>query len=189
MITIKIIYHSGYNHTKKQAEHVKIGADKVDNTKVDLVTTEEAIKDIDQFANVDAIIFGSPTYMGSVSADFKQFMDASSSAWFNRSWKDKIAAGFTNSGSMSGEKMNTLNTFIAFAMQHAMIWVGQAELDGSPKEEPGKPDAINRIGSALGAMAQSIQLSPDQTSASSGDLKTAEILGQRVANITKKFKS
>lgn len=46
----------------------------------------------------DAIIFGSPTYMGGVSAQFKAFADASSEFWADQRWANKLAAGFTSGG-------------------------------------------------------------------------------------------
>ena len=61
-----------------------------------------------ELAAADVIVFGAPTYMGSASAVFKQFMDASSKAWYGDVWKNKLAAGFTNSASWSGDKLNTL---------------------------------------------------------------------------------
>ena len=55
-------------------------------------------------AAADAIVFGSPTYMGNVSWQFKSFADASSKPWYGQAWKDKLAAGFTNSASINGDK-------------------------------------------------------------------------------------
>lgn len=185
---IVILYHSGYGHTKVQAQHVEQGARSVSDVSTTLVTTEEAIQDFSLLEKADAIIFGSPTYMGSVSAQFKAFMDASSSVWMKQLWKDKIAAGFTNSLSLSGDKLNSLIQMAVFAAQHGMIWVGQSELNASPKNEPGKSDVVNRIGSYLGAMAQSENDSPEVTPPS-GDLKTAELLGKRVATIAKRFQN
>lgn len=52
-------------------------------------------------------MFGSPTYNGMPSAWFKQFMADSAVVWRTLGWKDKIAAGFTNSASQSGDKLNT----------------------------------------------------------------------------------
>jgi NAD(P)H dehydrogenase (quinone) len=60
--------------------------------------------------DADAIIMGSPTYMGSVSWQFKKFADASSKPWFSQAWKDKIFAGFTNSATMNGDKLSTCIT-------------------------------------------------------------------------------
>ena len=188
MIKISIVYHSGFGHTEVQAKHVETGASSIEGIKTELVKVEIAAKNPEILNESDAIIFGSPTYMGSASAPFKEFMDASSKLWFEQKWKDKIAAGFTNSHSMSGDKLNTLIQMTIFAMQHSMIWVGLGQMNQSPDGQAAKPDVVNRIGSFLGAMAQSENDSPEITPPP-GDLKTAELLGKRVAEITKKFKS
>lgn len=188
MTKIAIVYHSGFGHTHVQAQHVKIGSDSVQGVESTLFKVEDITNNPEELNAYDAIIFGSPTYMGSVSAPFKAFMDESSKVWFKQEWKDKIAAGFTNSHSMSGDKLNTLVQLTIFAMQHSMIWVGLGEMNQSPDGQAAKPEAINRIGSFLGAMAQSENEAPDVTPPS-GDLKTAELLGKRVATLTQKQKS
>lgn len=187
MKKIAVVYHSGYGHTEKQAQHVLKGVQSVKYTEGQLVTAEEATKNPDILNEYDGMIFGSPTYMGSVSAPFKGFMDASSKNWFEGKWQNKTAAGFTNSHSLSGDKLNTLVQLAVFAAQHGMIWIGQAEKNASPEGNPGKADAVNRMGSTLGAMAQSENDSPEVTPPS-GDLKTAELLGQRVAEITQRLR-
>ena len=78
----------------------------------------------------DAIIFGCPTYMGSPSADMKRFMEASSGRWMEQKWADKLAAGFTNSGSWNGDKQNTLVSFLTLAAQHGMVWINLNLLPG-----------------------------------------------------------
>ena len=183
MKKIAIIYHTGFGHTKIQAEHVLQGLNKVTHIEAKIFTINEAIDKIDTLELYDALIFGSPTYMGSVSAQFKEFMDKSSTIWFARKWQNKIAAAFTNSHSMSGDKLNSLMQLNIFAMQHGMIWVGQAELNTSPEGDAGNSIAINRLGSFLGAMAQT----ENNLEISQGDLLTAEKLGIRVAEITKKL--
>ena len=130
MTKIAVVYHSGYGHTGVQAEAVARGAGKVPDTIVTLLTAEEAQK-WELLADADAIIFGSPTYMGSAAAEFKKFMEASSKLWYTRDWKDKVAAGFTTSASQSGDKLNTLIQLAVFAAQHGMIWVGQDLLPGN----------------------------------------------------------
>ena len=102
-------------------------------------------------------------------------------------WQNKIAAGFTNSFSMSGDKLNVLIQMAIFAAQHGMIWVGQSEPNQSPENQPGNIHAINRMGSYLGAMAQSENDTPDRTP-SLGDLQTAIKFGERVACVTHRFK-
>lgn len=182
MAEIAIIYHSGYGHTKKVAEHVAEGARGADGVDVKLFAVEELADSLSPLKSADAMIFGCPTYMGGVSAPFKAFMDATSNLWMQRRWKDKIAAGFTNSGSLSGDKLAVLQHLAIFAAQHGMIWVGQAEMP-TLTMEPGRPEHINRVGGFLGLMAQSNNAPADQTPPE-GDLKTAEIFGKRVAQAT-----
>ena len=124
MSKIAIVYHSGYGHTQVQAEAVARGAAAVAGSAVALIPVADAEARAAELDAADAIVFGAPTYMGSASAPFKGFMDWSSKAWFGQKWKDKLAAGFTNSGSHSGDKLNTLVQMFIFAMQHGMIWIG-----------------------------------------------------------------
>ncbi len=181
-IKVAIIYHSGYGHTHVIAEHVLAGARQVKNCSADLFTVKELKGKLDILKDYDAMIFGSPTYMGSVTAAFKEFMEESSKPWFTQDWKDKLAAGFTNSLSLSGDKLNTLVQLFIFASQHSMNWISLGHLNQSGKEgvPSGDIQAVNRLGSYSGLMAQSENVSPDQ-SPGEGDQKSARLLGQRVA--------
>ena len=134
---------------------------------------------MEQLNNSDAIILGSPTYMGSISAQFKAFVDATSTVYFSRQWQDKLAAGFTVSGSPSGDKMNALMTMFVLAAQQGMIWVGLGET-------PGNENGINRLGGYIGAMGQAGQESVD-IAPNREDKLTGEALGRRVAEITNLF--
>ncbi len=186
MTKVAIVYHSGYGHTGAQAEAVARGAKKVADTEVTLLTTDEASNQWELLKASDAIIFGSPTYMGSASAQFKTFMDASSKAWYTRDWKDKVAAGFTTSASQSGDKLNTLIQLTVFAAQHGMIWVGQDLLPGN-NSSTGSVNDLNRLGGFLGAMAQANSDQGPDVAPLQSDLLTAEHFGERVATITKRL--
>src|SRR5262245_54116728 len=105
---VAVVYHSGYGHTKILAEAVARGAGSVPGTEIALIPVEQAEARAAELDAADAIVFGAPTYMGSVSGPFKTFMDWSSKAWFARKWSNKVAAGFTNSASQSGDKLNSL---------------------------------------------------------------------------------
>jgi len=177
MKKITIVYHSGYGHTKIQAEHVLKGASSVAGVSATLITSDDAIKDMTPLNEADAIIFGCPTYMGGASAQFKTFIDAASKIWFQQGWKNKLAAGFTNSGSPSGDKFSTLQTLFTNAMQHSMIWISLGVINGA--KEAGDTEALNRLGAYSGAMSQSPQ---GASSPIEADLKTAEELGKRVAH-------
>ena len=137
MSKIIIVYHSGYGHTKKLAEAVLAGTlDGAADARMIAVgeLDDAAWAELDA---ADAIIFGAPTYMGGPSADFKKFADASSKPWFAQKWKDKVAAGFTNSGSMNGDKFSTIQYFITLAMQHGMIWAGMGMMPANTKAATG----------------------------------------------------
>ena len=171
------------------AEAIAAGAKQVADTQVEIIriTGDQIVdgrwKDDGMLAKLqvaDAIVFGSPTYMGGVAAQFKAFIDAASAVWFAQGWKDKIAGGFTHSGSPSGDKQGTLLYLATNAMQHSMVWIGAAEPRGA--------EDINRLGSYMGVMGQS---NPDMSGApptiESGDRLTAELYGRRIATATQKW--
>ena len=98
MTKVAIVYHSGYGHTTKAAEAVQAGVTSAGaEAELILIDKDGNITD-EQWASLaaaQAIVFGSPTYMGTVSWQFKKFADATSKPWYTQVWKDKIAAGFT----------------------------------------------------------------------------------------------
>ncbi len=183
MSQVVVVFHSGYGHTLRMAQAVADGAD------AQLVAIDadgnlppggwEAL------AQARAIIFGSPTYMGSVSWQFKKFADASSKPWYVQAWKDKLAAGFTNSAGLSGDKLSTLFTLFTLAMQHGMIWVSQGLMPANTKAATRKD--VNSLVSYSGAMAQS-PADGGAADMSSGDLETARLFGQRVARQVERMK-
>jgi multimeric flavodoxin WrbA len=188
MLRLVVVYHSNYGHTRKLAEATADGARSVENASVSLIPAEEADGRWEDFAQADAIIFGAPTYMGAVSAGFKEFMDKSGQIWLKQGWKDKIAAGFTTSGSFNGDKLAVLQQLCGFAAQHGMIWVSLGLKPHDSPEGESSPDALNRLGSYLGAMARSTNNSPEITPPK-GDLDTAAHLGRRVAEIAQRFRA
>jgi len=180
---IAIVYDSGYGHTAKQADAVAQGVARVAGVEAKLIAVADSEIDWEELEACDGIIFGSPTYNGLISARLKAFMEASTRpAWFPQKWRNKTAAGFTNSGAMHGDKLNSLVSMALFAAQHGMIWVG---LDIFPGKSNGE---LNRVGGWLGAMAQSNDESPELSPIES-DLLTAAYLGQRVAEVTAQFRN
>lgn len=183
MSNIAVVYYSGYGHTKRMAESVAAGA----NAKLIAIDAEGNLSDAEWAAldQADAIIMGSPTYMGSVAWQFKKFADASSKAWFTQKWKDKVFAGFTNSATMNGDKLSTLHYLFTLAMQHSGIWVGTGMMPSNAKAA--QRNDVNYVGSFSGAMAQSpSDAGPDEMLP--GDLETARLFGQRVAATVARLK-
>jgi NAD(P)H dehydrogenase (quinone) len=189
MTTVSIIHFSGTGHTTKLAEAVARGASSVDGVKTNLIAIsgDDIAKGRYQndavFAQLDAsdaIIFGSPTYMGGPAAQFKAFADATGDRWYRSAWRDKLAAGFTVSAGPSGDKLSTLHYFFTLAMQHGMIWIGFPENAMNDK-------GINRLSSFSGVMAQAGQ-EPVDVAPNAADKLTGELLGKRVATLAAKFK-
>ncbi len=181
MTNIAIVYHSGYGHTRRQAQAVAEGVTKAGAT-VQLFAINETgdlqAADWDVLQAADGIVFGSPTYMGSVSWQFKKFADASSKPWFSQAWKNKFAAGFTNSASMNGDKFLTISYMMTLAMQHGMAWVGLDILPANTKAAT--RNDLNNIGGFSGALMQTpADASVDEMVP--GDLDTATALGDRFA--------
>lgn len=186
MTKIAVVFHSGYGHTAKVAESVLHGVQSVAGTEARLVPVGDVEQHWDFLDGADGIIFGSPTYMGSASAPMKAFIDSTSGRWMKQAWKDKIAAGFTNSASQSGDKLDTLVQFVVFASQMHMIWVGLDLLPGNNSSQ-GSTEDLNRLGSSTGLMTQSnADQSPD-VAPPAGDLATAEHFGKRVATVTRQW--
>jgi multimeric flavodoxin WrbA len=185
---VTVAYHTGYGKTGSLAKAVARGASSVDGVAVDILDVTQV--DDDGWAALDAadaIIFGSPTYFGSVSAEMKRFLEGTVDRWINGPrWKDKLAAGFTNSKTMSGDKLNTLFDLLAFAAQHGMIWVGLDLYPGWHTKDS-TPLELNRLGSWVGAMSQANSDEGPDVVPPSSDLITGEHLGRRVAELALVF--
>ncbi|GAA4341299.1 flavodoxin family protein [Variovorax defluvii] len=178
MTDIVVVFHSGYGHTQRVAQSVADGAD-------------APLLQIDADGNLpsggwellaaaDAIIMGSPTYMGGVSWQFKKFADASSKVWFVQGWRGKLFAGFTNSSGMNGDKDATLTYLWHFASQHGGLWV---PLGIPPShDKAARRDSLNYVGGYAGLLTTSpTDASPAEMA--KGDLETAFAFGEEVARV------
>lgn len=183
MTTVAVVYHSVSGRTKQLADAVARGALAVNGTEARIF--EVASVDHDALAAADAIVFGCPTYMGSVSAAFKAFMDATVAVWGLQGWRDKLAAGFTHSAAASGDKLATLSQLAVFAAQHGMLWIPLGLPPTYAATGAGDGD-LNRLGSHLGAMAQSTPGSGGRVPES--DVRTAEHLGRHVAEAAHRWR-
>ena len=187
-ILVVVAYDSGSRgnpalrgRTAALATAIVRGARAVERTHVLDIRLGEHEPDWAALDAADAIIFGCPTYMGSGSARMKAFMEDSLHPQFlERRWQDKLAAGFSNSAGMSGDKLCTLQELAGFAAQHGMIWIPLGQLPGW-QSSTGSPADPNRLASFLGLMAQSnSDQGPDRAPPDS-DRRTGELFGRRVA--------
>ncbi len=183
MANVVVVFHSGYGHTQRMAQSVADGA----GAELLAIDAEGNLPEggWETLSAADAIIMGSPTYMASVSWQFKKFADASSKPWYSQQWKDKLFAGFTNSAALNGDKGSTLTYLYSLAMQHGGIWISQGLKPSNTKAA--QRNDVNYLGSYSGAIAQS----PADAGANEmlpGDLETARLLGVRVATLAAQFK-
>jgi multimeric flavodoxin WrbA len=195
MTTVSVVYHTTYGHTRVLADHVAAGAREVPGAEVHLleITAEQVVggrwsdeRTSAQLNASDAIILGAPTYMGSVSAVFKSFLEAAFYPWLGQEWKDKLVGGFTNSASQSGDKLLSLQQLAVFAAQMGMLWVPLGDPPGN-NWSGGTRDDINRLGSWLGVMSQSNSDQGDEAAGSHGDMVTAERYGTRIAQVAARW--
>lgn len=179
-IRVAIAYHSLQGHVAKLARAVADGVGEVPGAITHPVTldalTAASWETIDR---ADAIVFGCPTYMGGASAVFKTFAEQSLRPWLdNLRWRHKVAAGFTHSQALSGDKLHTLQYFTILAAQHGMLWVTLDAYAGGPTD-------MNRLGAWLGVISQSERDTPVDVAPPASDLATARHLGRRVAQVTR----
>lgn len=172
------MFHSGYGHTQKVAEAVAQGSGgsllRIDEN------GELAPEAWEQFEHARVIVFGSPTYMGSVSWQFKKFLDASSSVWFKQGWRNKLAAGFTNSAGINGDKQSTLQAMFTVSQQHGMVWLGTGMMPSNLKAST--RDDLNYLASFSGLTAATpADAGVDEVP--SGDLATALAFGERIREV------
>jgi NAD(P)H dehydrogenase (quinone) len=182
---VSIAYHSGYGHTAVIAQAVRDGAAAAGAT-VHLIKIDEIGEaQWELLDGSDAIVFGSPTYMGTASGAFHQFAEDSSKRWFTDAWKNKLAAGFSNSASKSGDKLHTLQYFATLAAQHGMHWVNLGLKPGWNSTEGSEHD-LNRLGFFFGAAAQT-NSDEGPEGVHKADIATAQHLGGRVAETAHTF--
>lgn len=171
-----VVYHSPYGHTRRVAQAIAQGAQRPGLE----VRVQDVLDPIDWEAldRAQTLVFGSPVYMGSISAGMKTFMDSTSKRWKDRLWSGKLGAAFANSGGLSGDKLAVLQQLCLFAMQHGMLWSGLPLLPTGMQSHD-----LNRMAGFLGLMTQSDNAPVAQTPPE-GDLRTAEWFGGYLAGLT-----
>lgn len=151
--TVGLVFFSGTGTTRALADSVREGVEAAGAT---CHVLEVVGSDISEgrwvndamgatLDDCDAIIFGTPTYMGSVAGQMKCFMDAMAGRWYSSAWNGKLGAAFTASSLAAGDKLNALSDLVTFAMQMGMLWIGTG---ASPS------DGLNANGFYLGVGAQ-----------------------------------
>jgi NAD(P)H dehydrogenase (quinone) len=141
MTKVLVLYYSSYGHIETMAhavaEGVRTAGAEVDVKRVpELVPAEVAksshfkldqaapIATIDELTNYDAIIFGTPTRFGNMTAQMRNFLDQAGGLWFQNKLVGKVASVFTSSATQHGGQESTILTFIPTLLHLGMIYVG-----------------------------------------------------------------
>ena len=188
MAKISIVYYSNFKGATEQlAQAIARGAEKVEGTEVTLIRVEDADAHWQTLHDSDAIIFGTPTYIGSVAAKFKEFVEKlAGEVWLKRMWLNKIAGGFTVSAGRSGDKLNCLQQLVIFASQMGMIWV-PVRITGGNYSTQGSEEDLNRMAGYIGVMAQANIDEPADKAPPPSDIETAEMHGHHIASVAKQY--
>ena len=189
MVTPRVVvaYHSGFGHTATLGRAVARGAESAGAATTLLTVDTGGDDDWAVLDAADAIIFGCPTYMGNVSAGFQSFAERTGRRCMEGTWRDKVAAGFTNSGAKAGDKLQTLISLAVFAAQHHMHWVSLG-LSAGWNSAGGSEGDLNRLGFWLGAGAAT-DVDVDPHDVHPADLATFRHLGERVAGVARQLKA
>jgi NAD(P)H dehydrogenase (quinone) len=190
-----VLYYSAYGHIEKMAEAVAEGALAEPSTEVTIKRVPELVPEeiakrsgmklnqpaliatVDELANYDAIIFGTPTRFGNMCAQMRNFLDQTGGLWMKGALVGKVGSVFTSTGTQHGGQETTITSFHSTLLHQGMILVGL------PYAFPGltKMDEITG-GSPYGASTLAGADGSRQPSAN--ELDGAHYQGNHVAQIT-----
>ena len=117
---VLVLYYSKTGNTRKMAEAILKGIDKVEGVESVLKSTSEVTKE--DFLNSEGIVAGSPVYFGSMAAELKDIFDKFVS--IRKKMENKIGAAFATSGGATGGKETTIMSIIQAMLIYGMIIIG-----------------------------------------------------------------
>jgi NAD(P)H dehydrogenase (quinone) len=189
MTDVLVLYYSRHGSVANLAQQIARGVNSVDGVAARLRTVPPVSPDtpprlpeiptegppyatLDDLAECDGLVLGSPTRFGNMASALKYFLDGSSSSWLTGDLRGKPAGVFTSTGSLHGGQETTLISMALPLLHHGMVLVGV------PYSEP----ALNRTrsgGTPYGA--SHVAFTQDQTTLTDTEIAIARTLGRRVA--------
>jgi NAD(P)H dehydrogenase (quinone) len=141
MTKVLVLYYSSYGHIETMAnavaEGVREAGGEVTIKRVpELVPREVAEKSyfkldqaapiatVDELPEYDAIIFGTGTRFGNMTAQMRNFLDQTGGLWAKGALIGKVGSVFTSTATQHGGQESTILTFIPTLMHHGMVVVG-----------------------------------------------------------------
>jgi NAD(P)H dehydrogenase (quinone) len=142
MAKILVLYYSSYGHIETMASAIAEGAKSVAGATVTLrrvpetIPSEQAkaagikldqtapVATVDELADYDAIIFGTPTRFGNMAAQMRNFLDQTGGLWMKGALVGKIGSVFASTGTQHGGQETTISSFHSTLLHHGMVIVG-----------------------------------------------------------------
>ncbi len=204
MTNILIVYYSTYTHIHQMAESIAAGVRSVSGCEAILKRVPETLSEdilsamgavdaqksiahiplatVDDLAEADAIIFGTPTRFGNMCGQMRQFLDATGQLWMKGALVGKVGSVFTSTGTQHGGQESTILSFHTTLLHHGMVIVGlpyafAGQMDNS-EITGGSPYGASTIAGTKGERVPS-----------ANDLAGAHFQGAHVAKIAKKLSS
>ncbi|HEV7832274.1 MAG TPA: NAD(P)H:quinone oxidoreductase [Caballeronia sp.] len=201
-VKVQVVFYSMYGHIYRMAEAIAEGAREVAGADVSIhqvaeLTPDEVLEksgakaaraafahvplaSVEQLAQADAIIFGTPTRFGNMCAQMRNFLDQTGGLWMNGGLIGKVGSVFTSTASQHGGQETTITSFHTTLLHQGMVIVGV------PYSEPGllRMDEISG-GTPYGATTMSKGDGSRQPS--ENELAIARFQGRHVAQIAAKL--
>ncbi|MBR8235802.1 NAD(P)H:quinone oxidoreductase [Burkholderia sp. AU42008] len=142
MAKVLVLYYSSYGHVETMAQHIVEGAQSVPGVEVTLKRVPETIPvdqaraigvkvdqaapvaTVDELADYDAIIFGTPTRFGNMAGQMRTFLDQTGGLWMKGALVGKIGSVFASTGTQHGGQETTITSFHTTLLHHGMVIVG-----------------------------------------------------------------
>ncbi len=197
MSRVLVLYYSMYGHIETMAGAIAEGARSVAGTQVDLKRVPDLVPEdvarkagakldqaapiatVDDLANYDAVIFGTPTRFGNMCAQMRNFLDQTGGLWLKGTLIGKVGSVFTSTATQHGGQETTITSFHTTLLHHGMIIVGVPyscqELLQMNEISGGSPYGASTLAGGDGSRQPSAI-----------DLAIARFQGRHVAEITRK---
>lgn len=201
---VSVVFYSMHGHIYRMAEAIAEGARSVEGAEVSLFQVPELVPDealeasgakaarsafahvpvmeVEQLAEADAILFGTPTRFGNMAAQMRQFLDRTARLWINGSLIGKVGSVFASTGTQHGGQETTITSFHTTLLHHGMIIVGV------PYSEPGLT-VMTEVTGGTPYGATTLAGVDNKRLPSENELKIARFQGKHVAEITRKLTS
>ena len=199
MAKILILYYSSYGHVERMAHAVAQGAASVAGATVSIKRVPELVSDelarkagmkteqkapvasVDELAEYDAILFGTPTRFGNMAAQMRNFLDQTGGLWVKGALVGKVGSVFVSTGTQHGGQETTITSFHNTLLHHGMIIVGL------PYAFPG----LTRMDEVTGGSpygASTLAGADGSRQPSANELAGAHFQGRHVAEIAARLK-